>query len=275
MSTSTGSRPGTRGPSSTTGSPPGARGTSMTLWRLEVARLVRSRRVIALLGVFGFFGLTGPMLARYMGEILERFGGGVEVVLPEVVPADGITQYLSNASQIGMLVVLIVAAGALGFDAKPELAAFLRTRASVPRLLLPRYVVSFVAAAGAHTFGLLAAWYETHVLLGALPAGGMVAGIVLSWLYIAFAVAVVALGSAVARGVLGTVAVSAIALLVLPILSVVEALSGWLPSELLGAPEALARGAAIGDFLGAAAVAVVASAALLAAAVALLRRREL
>ena len=247
----------------------------MTLWRLELARLVRSRRVIALVGVFSFFGLTGPMLARYMGELLERFGGGVEIILPEVVPADGITQYLGNASQIGMLVVLVVAAGALAFDSKPELAAFLRTRAPIERLVVPRYTVSLLGSGTAYTLGLLAAWYETHVLIGALPAPEMLAGIAASWLYLAFAVAVVAVWAALARGVLATVAASAVTLLALPILSVFEALAPWLPSELLGAPDALVRGAEIGDYWRAALMAVLVTAALLAAAVALLRRREL
>ncbi len=247
----------------------------MTLWRLELARLVRSRRIIALLGVFGFFGLTGPMLARYMGEILERFGGGVEIVVPEAVPADGITQYLSNASQIGLLVVLIVAAGALAFDAKPELAAFLRTRAPIERLLAPRYVVSLLGAGAAYTLGLLAAWYETVVLIGPLPVPEMLAGLVASWLYLAFAVAVVALCAALVRGVLGTVAFSAGVLLAVPILSVVDAVAPWLPSHLLGAPDALARGAEIGDYWRAALVAVALTVAALAAAVARLRRREL
>ena len=247
----------------------------MSLWRLELLRLVRTRRLVVLLSVFAFFGLTGPMLARYMGELLERFGGGVSVVVPDPVPADGITQYLSSASQIGVLVVLVVAAGALAFDAIPELAAFLRARTSVPRLLLPRYGVTVLAACGAFTLGMLGAWYETQVLLGALPAGTVLLGIVLWWLYLGFAVAVVAVASALVRGLLATVALSAGLLLVLPVLAVLEPLRRWLPSQLAGAPDALLRGAAAGDYATAVAATLVATAGLLAAAIALLTRREL
>lgn len=266
--------------SATTARPPAraegsGRRRPMSLWRLEILRVLRSKRIVALLGVFGFFGVVGPMIARYMADILERFGGGVEVAVPDPVPADGITQYLSNASQLGTLVVLVVAAGALALDAKPELAAFLRTRASVQRLLAPRYVVSVLAAGIGFTFGMLLAWYETQVLLGSLPVGAMLAGIGYSWLYLAFAVAVVALSAALLRGTLAVVALSAGLLLFLPVLGVVDVLSPWLPSALLGSPDALVRGEPAGEYLRAAGVAVVATAALLAAAVALLRRREL
>ena len=51
----------------------------MNLWRLEWLRLVRTKRWIALVGIYVFFGLLGPLSARYMGEIVERFGGGVQV----------------------------------------------------------------------------------------------------------------------------------------------------------------------------------------------------
>jgi ABC-2 type transport system permease protein len=247
----------------------------MTLWRLEVARLVRSRRLVALLGVYAFFGLTGPLLARYMAEIMERVGGGIQVIIPDPVPADGITQFLGNASQIGLLVVLVVAAGALALDATPPLSAFLRTRASIPRLLLPRYVVATAAACAAFTVGMLAAWYETQVLLGSLPVGSMLVGIGLSWLYLAFAVAVVALAAGLARGTLGTVATAAGVLLALPVLGVVDVIGDWLPSRLVLSPDALLRGAEAGDFAGAAVVTVLLTGALLAAAVILLRRREL
>ena len=252
-----------------------ARRRPMSLWRLERLRLLRSRRLVVLLGVFTFFGLTGPMLARYMGELLERFGGGVTVTVPEPVPADGITQYLANSSQIGVLVVLVVAAGALAFDATPELAAFLRARTPVRRLLMPRYVLSVLAAGTAFTVGMLAAWYETQVLLGGLPVGAMLVGIGLSWLYLAFAVAVVAVASALTRSVLATVALSAGLLIALPIVGVVEPLRRWLPSHLVGAPDALLRGAAAADYTMAALATAAATVGLLLAAVRMLRRREL
>jgi ABC-2 type transport system permease protein len=248
----------------------------MTLWRLEIARLVRTRKWVVLAGVFVFFGLTGPLVARYIEDILQRFGGGMQVTLPDPTPGDGITQFLSNAQQIGLLVVLVVAAGALAFDAKPELAAFLRTRVpGLTELVVPRYVVTVAAVCAAFALGVLGAWYETVVLLGPLPAGGMLAGTVYAWVYLAFAVAVVAFVSALARSVLTVIGISVVVLLALPILGVVQALSPWLPSALVGALDALARGADATQYLRAAAVSLVVTAGLLAATVLLLRRREL
>jgi len=230
----------------------------MSLWRLEWLRLVRTKRWIALASVYVFFGLLGPLSARYLGEIVERFGGGVEVTFPPPVPADGMIQYVSNVSQIGLLVAVVVAAGSLAFDAKPEMGVFLRTR--VPRLwdiLVPRLVVSFLAVGASFVLGALAAWYETVVLIGSLPVGGTLAGIGYGSLYLALVVAVVAAAGSRSKNVLGAVLVTIVVLLVMPIVGIVEAIGKWLPSHLVGALAGIPSGMGIDDYLPAAFVTVV------------------
>jgi len=230
----------------------------VNLWRLEWLRLVRTKRWIALVGVYVFFGLLGPLTARYLAEILERFGGGVEVTFPPPVPADGMIQYISNVSQMGLLVAVVVAAGSLGFDAKPEMGVFLRTRVSeVWDILVPRLIVTFLAIAASFVLGALAAWYETVVLIGSLPVGGTLAGIGYGLLYLALVVAVVAAAASRAKSVLSTVLITILVLLVMPIIGVVEAVGEWLPSHLVGALADIPAGAGIGDFVPAAGVTVV------------------
>ncbi len=248
----------------------------MNLWRLEWLRLTRTRRWLALVGVYLFFGLLGPLSARYLAEIVERFGGGVEVTFPDPVPADGMTQYVSNAAQIGVLVAVVVAAGALAFDAKPEMGVFLRTRVrSVYDILVPRYTVSVLAVLVSYALGALAAWYETAVLIGSLPAGAMLAGIGFGMLYLAFAVAVVAAAASRTAGVLGAVIVTILVLLGMPLLGLVDVIGRWLPSNLVGALDGIPRGGDSADYLPAAAVTLALIPSLLWLTVRWSRAREL
>ena len=236
----------------------------MTLWRLEWLRLLRTKRWIALVGVYVFCGFIGPWAARYLGEIVQRFGGGVEVTFPDPVPADGMIQYVSNASQIGLLVAVVVAAGALAFDANPEMGVFLRTR--VPRvwdILAPRIVISFVAIAASFTLGATTAWYETVVLIGSLPVGGTLAGIGYGVLYLALVVAVVAAAGTRTKTVLSAVLVSLVVLVVMPILGIIDAIGDWLPSHLVGAVADIPGGVEAASFLPAAAVTATLSGGLL------------
>ncbi|HSK26972.1 MAG TPA: hypothetical protein VK894_08695 [Jiangellales bacterium] len=251
----------------------------MTLWRLEWLRLWRSYRLLALLVVFLLFGFAGPLLAAYLADILESAAAsdGFQIVVPDPVPADGIAQYVSNAGQIGLLVVVVVAALALATDAHPGQAAFYRTRVpSAAARLLPRYTATVVASVLGWTLGTVAAVYETWLLIGPLEVGAVAGGWALWVLYLAFAVATVALAGAVVRSVAAATGLGLGVLLLMPVLGLVPWLGDRLPSALVGAPEALARGtASLADFAVPALVTVAGTGLLLGAAVRLGDRREL
>lgn len=223
----------------------------MNLWRLEWLRLMRTKRIVGLVGVYLFFGFLGPLSVRYMEQILENFGGGVQIVVPEPVAADGITAYVGNAAQIGLLVSVGIAAGALAFDAKPQMGIFLRTRVRhVREIITPRAVVMAAAVVGAFVLGSIAALYESVVLIGSLPIGGWALGTALGSLYLVFVVAVVAAIAVRANSVLVTVMVAVGVLLTLPILGIAPAIGEWLPSHLVGAVDGLVRGHSLGDYAG-------------------------
>ncbi len=248
----------------------------MSPWRLEFLRLTRTKKWVALAGVYVAFGLIGPLSARYIKEILARVGtDGATFTMPDPTPADGMVQFVSNASQIGTLVVVIVAAGALAFDAIPEMGVFLRTRVSPPwKILVPRVVVSFCAAAGAFLLGTGVAWYETWALLGAPPAVPVLAGASLGVAFIAFVVALTAAVAQRARSVLSTVMTSLVVLIAMPILGLAPAVSRWLPTSLANALADLPAGGTMNDYRPALGVSVVATTLLVWTAFAWAGRRE-
>ena len=100
----------------------------MNGWRLERLRMTRTPRAIALGGTYLFFGLLGPVTAKYLQDIVNRFQSGVQVILAHPTAKDGIANYISQISQTGLVVVVVITAGALTFDARRGLSTFLRTR---------------------------------------------------------------------------------------------------------------------------------------------------
>jgi ABC-2 type transport system permease protein len=238
--------------------------------------MVRTKRWLAIFVVFVFFGIIGPLSARYVGEIVEQFGGGIEVTFPEPTPADGITQYSGNVAQLGLLVLIMIAAGALTIESRYEMAVFLRTRVRSPfRLLLPRYTVVAGAGVGAFIAGTLLAWYETAILIGAPEVPAMLLGMAFFSIYLLFAIALVAFAGSALKNVLPTVIVTLVVLLLMPIVGLLPKLGDWLPSHLVGSLDGLVRGATAGDFAGSAIVASAATLALLYGTMRMLERREL
>jgi ABC-2 type transport system permease protein len=246
----------------------------MSLWRLEWLRMTRTPRAIALAVVFIAFGLIEPVVTKYQNKLLAHVQRGVHITLPPPTPADAISAYISNAAVIGLIVVVAIAAGAFSFDVRPGVSTFLRTRVSSMRqLVLPRYVVNAVAAAAAYLLGTLAAWYETQLLIGPMPAGSVLAGVLCETVYLALAVALTALAASLVRSTLGAVSIALGLLLALPIIGAWHAADRWLPSALVNAPVDLVSGAhQLQHFLPS--LAVTAAAAVTALALAVLRLRE-
>ena len=249
----------------------------MNLWRLEWLRLIRTPRALALAAVFVFFGLLEPVLTRYQSQIFRHVGNGVRITFPPPTPAAGVSGYVGELSGTGLIVVVVVAAGAFTFDSRHGLATFLRTRiAGFWQLLAPRFIVNAAAAAAGYLLGTLAAWFETDLLIGAPPAGAMLGGMLCGAVYLAYAVAVTALAATIVRGTLGTVGIALAALLLLPIASAYRPISNWLPSALANAPVDLLNGTHhLSHFVPAFAVTAVVSAVALAIAVQRLRLREI
>lgn len=219
----------------------------MTLWRPELIRTVRTHRWMLVLGVYTFFGAVGPLLARYLEEIVSNFGGEVTLTGVDPRPVDSIGQFVSNGSQLGVLSVVVLAAGALTLDAHPEFAAFLRTKVTnAGSLLLPRFGIATATAVIALWAGTAVAWVTTSAVLGPVPAGSMLLGTVLGSIYLGFAVAVVAAMASIVRSVAAAVFASIAVLLVLPVIALVPPIAPWLPSELLAAVAGLVDGASIG-----------------------------
>lgn len=248
----------------------------MSLLRLELIRLTRTHRWMIIAGVFGFFSIGGPLLARYLAEFLEVTGGGVVVNLPPQRPVDGIVQYVKGISELGVLAAVIVAAGALAMDSRVEAAAFLRTRvAHVRALLIPRYAVVAAAVVAVLFASTVIAWLMTGWLIGDVPIRPVVIGTLYEALYWCFVVAVVAAAAGFVRGAVGTIFTSLAVLIALPLLAQIRVVRPWAPSELLNGSVALLHGASEVGMLRAGGVALGAVVVLLVLAGYRLRQREL
>ncbi len=257
--------------------PPAHLPTRMSTWRLEWLRLVRTPRALAISAVYIVFGLVEPVAAKYLSQIVNHAGGArnVKISIPPPTPPDGISAYVSEVSTVGLIVVVVIAAGAFNFDGRQGLATFLRTRAaSIWQLLTPRFTLNAAAAVAAYLLGTLAAWYETNLLIGSLPAGPMIEGVLCGACYLAFAVALTALATSLVKNTLGAVGLTAVLLLALPIAASYHRIQYWLPSSLVNAPIDLLTGTHLTRYLPAIGVAVSASVLLLIASATRMRARE-
>jgi len=243
---------------------------------MELARMFRTPRWVGLGAAYVVFGLLGPLVTRYQEALFRSVGGEIRIEAPPPTATQAIASFVGNASQIGLIVTVFIAAGSLVFDAQPEWAAFLRTRAPIPRLLIPKVTVNSVASIVSFALAAVVAWVATAALIDPPSAAGMLVGIACWALFLGFAVALVALSAGIVRSVIGAAGITVAALLLLPLVGeVLPAVKPWLPSTLVGALSELADGGGTTAYLRAAVVAVLAVPACLAISGRLLARREI
>jgi ABC-2 type transport system permease protein len=203
----------------------------MTPWRLELLRLWRTRRLIALLAAYLVLGLGIPILTHDLPSLLSHDSGRLKVIAPPPRPADALTGFASNTSSLGTLVLVIVAAASVAVDARPALAAFYRSRVRRTwMLLVPRCLTVACAAVFSLFLGLICVWYETGVLIGPLRFAALVAGFGVEVLWICFCVSVVALWAGIARGVMPVIGATLASLLALVFLGGLHPVAPWLPT---------------------------------------------
>jgi ABC-2 type transport system permease protein len=206
----------------------------LSAWRLEILRILRTRRLIALVAIFVILGFGGPVLVHYLPELVKgSTTNGVKLVLPKPKPVDGIQNFANNISSLGTLVVVIVAAASLSIDANSVVAIFYRTRVRRPAaLLMPRFVTVMGASVLALALGTLGAWYETSVLIGQLSAGPLFVGFLLEAVWLVFTGSTVAFFSSVIRSVPGVVGAAVGLFLAVALVEGIPGALSWMPTRL-------------------------------------------
>ena len=203
---------------------------------VETRRLIRSGALIGLLAVFAFFGLSGPALALYMPELLAAAAGTEQLTIEaaDATPMDGIALFNQSAMQLGLILAVALAITSMSWDTRPGSSIFYRTRVRhLAPLMLPRLVINWIAAVGSYAGALLLAAALTTVFLGPIDSGLIITVGVASALYLIMAMSIGYLIMALTRRTAPAIAAATLLMLVLPLLSSVDALATWAPTTLL------------------------------------------
>jgi ABC-2 type transport system permease protein len=253
---------------------------SRILVRKELLESWRTYRLPVVAGLFLVVGLTSPLLAKFLPEIIKAAGGDQVggLVVPTPTPADAVDQLWKNLAQFGAFAAIILAMGAVATERERGTAAFILSK-SVSRgsFLAAKVVAIGVVLAIAVGLATAVAWVYTAILFEAMPVGGWVAMAVLAWIGLCAWAAITFLGSTVTGSAAAAAGLGFLALLVLSIASAIPGVGRFTPGGLAGPALAYAIGApvAIADVVSAVIGSIVLIALALGAAAWSFRRQEL
>ena len=215
------------------------------LRRKEWLESWRTLRTPIVGGLFVLVGLTSPLLAKYLPEIVKAAGGSQfpTVNLPTPVLADAVGQVWKNLAQFGAFAAIILAMGSVSGELDRGTAAFVLSKTASRGAFLAAKVGVIAAILGLAT--LLAvglAWSYTAVLFEPPSITGWLVLAGLAWLGLCAWAAITFMGSTVTGSTAAAAGIGFVALLVLSIVAAVPGLAPFGPGGLAAPAVAIASG---------------------------------
>ena len=252
-----------------------------TLLLKESLEAWRSRRVVAVVILFVVLGIVSALTARYLPEILKlALGDQLTVPLPAPTPADAVLQLQKNLGQIGALVAIVLAMGAVATEKERGTAAFVLTKPVSRGAFLGAKLVAWGRSSGwrpsprSRRPGPTRRSFSSP---GRSSAGWPCA--VLAWLGLAAWAAVTFLASTVSGSAVVAAGVGVVALIAVSLVGAIPQAARFLPAGLEGPARALATTGTTGLDAGVLTTAVVGTIVLIAGSAVLawlsFRRQEL
>lgn len=209
----------------------------MAVFRKEMMEQWRTFRFLIILAVFLVFGMTSPLVAKFLPEMLKAIPGATQALLaaiPAPTVADAIGQYVKNMDQFGILLALLTTMGIVVQEKERGTAAFFLTRpVSRETFLLAKFASQAVIFIVSMAVAALGCWYYTYVLFEPLPWGPFLVlnglMLVIFLVYIALAL----LGSTLARSQGVAVGAAFVTLIAISGLGALPTIGNYFPARLI------------------------------------------
>jgi ABC-2 type transport system permease protein len=141
--------------------------------RKEILQQWRTRRFLVVLAVFVLFGLTSPLVAKFIPEVIKNIAGAEQFasLIPTPTAVDAMNQYIKNITQFGFILAVLLGMNAVAGEKESGTAAMILSK-PMPRwaFVLSKFAAQALVYALAFLVAGLGAYYYTVILFGSLDA---------------------------------------------------------------------------------------------------------
>jgi ABC-2 type transport system permease protein len=214
----------------------------------ELLESWRTMRLPIVGGLFLLVGLTSPLLARFLPEIITAAAGDQlpAIPIPTPVAADAANQLWKNLGQFGAFAAIVLAMGSVAGERDRGTAAFVLSKSvSRPAFLGAKVMGLGMVLALCVALATVVGWVNTAILFEPLPIAGWIAFAVLAWLGLAAWAAITFLASTVTGSTAAAAGIGFGALIVLSIVAAIPNVGRFLPGGLAAPAIGLAAGAPV------------------------------
>ncbi|MDX8343761.1 ABC transporter permease [Rossellomorea sp. YZS02] len=160
------------------------------LFRKEMLELLRNYKVLWMPAVFILFGLTEPLTAYYMPEILQSVGDlpeGTVISIPTPSSAEVVLSIMGQFSTFGVLVIVLGFMGTVSGERRSGNAVMVLVK-PVPytSYIYSKWSAAFVLVWISYSLGMLSGYYYIHLLFDGISFYPLLKGSLVYGLWLIF-----------------------------------------------------------------------------------------
>ncbi|MFB6466431.1 ABC transporter permease [Cytobacillus sp. Hz8] len=200
--------------------------TFTVLLQKEFRESWRSFKFLWMPLLFIFLGISDPLTNYYMEDILNSVGNlpeGFSVTLPDYAPIDILKASTGQFQSIGLIVLVITAAGMINRERQNGTATLIYVRPiSFIALFMSKWTVASMLGMLSAILGYAGSMYYTSILYGSVNAIAFIQMVMSYCVWILFATAIALMFSAMFKTALATT----FTIITLPVAIMIESLIG-------------------------------------------------
>ena len=213
------------------------------LLKKEILEQIRTHRLLIVASVFVFFGITTPLLLKYLPEIIKLSGENVDINFPAPTVAMSLSEYAGTIGQTGVLVAVLIAMGAVANELQRGTALMVLSK-PVKRsaFVTAKFAAMNLTFLASLAIASIFCFVYTAILIGGSRVMPFIGENLLLALFLAFCIAVTLLFSCVFKSGVAAGGIAIGILIGQGVISSIPYVGDYMPGKLLAWGTALVGG---------------------------------
>ncbi len=204
------------------------------LLKKELKEQLRTYKLLIVAAVFLLFGLGTPLLIKYTPQLIEMAGEDLVIQMPPPSAAMAIAEYTSTIGQVGVLVAVLVAMGAVARERSRGTAAMVLSKpVSMGAFLIAKLTAMSVTFIGALILGSVACYTYTVLLIESADISAFLALNLLIALFLIVCLAVTLFFSSIFRNQLAAGGIALAIIIMQALLTQIPVFGDYLPARMI------------------------------------------
>lgn len=213
------------------------------LLKKEIKEQVRTYKLAIVGGIFVFFGITTPIMLKYLPEILRLAGEDIAIEFPPPTALQALGEYASTIGQVGLLVAVLIIMGSVANELRQGTAIMTLSKpVSRAAFTSAKFLAACLTFAVSLAAGSAFAFVYTVLLIEGVDLAAFAALNLLLAVFLFFCLAVTLLFSSLFKSSLAAGGIAIAVLITQAIGSALPLVGDYMPGRLLSWGTALLAG---------------------------------